>query len=157
MFLSNIIHTSCLKSALNDLQTDTTISTFHTILVHFLQNIMAQKNGDKSSLVDDFNHQHAPPQYELSSPAPTYPQPPPTTGYPAAHGANVVVVPQPMVMAREPLPDATGAIVLSCVVFWCCGCIFGLIAFIVACMCICFYLDYVIGSFLSIVINAMFL
>ena len=103
---------------------------------------MAQKNGDKTSLVDDFNHQHAPPQYAPAPPAPTFPQPPPPT-YPAAPGAqpNVVVVPQPIVMAREPLPNATGAIVLSCVVFWCCGCIFGLIAFIEACKCACSFIS----------------
>jgi hypothetical protein len=46
---------------------------------------------------------------------------------------QVVVVPnQPTVIIQAPAQSFVGHIVLSCFAFWCCGFIFGLIAFILA-------------------------
>ena len=84
------------------------------------------------------------PAYPQSSGYPAYPQP----GYPSPNGINqnnipgnvqapnvVVVQPsqvQPLYLANRTYLNFTGAIVLSCVSFWLCGGLFGLIAFILA-------------------------
>ena len=87
------------------------------------------------------------PAYPQSSGYPAYPQP----GYPSPNGINqnnipgnvqapniVVVQPsqvQPLYLANRTYLNFTGAIVLSCVSFWLCGGLFGLIAFILASEC----------------------
>ena len=78
----------------------------------------------------------------MGYPQPYYPQQ--GNGYPDPTSANyqpppphqqVVMSNQPMapvVMVGAPSVSMTGAIVLSCFAFWCCGWVFGLIAFILA-------------------------
>src|SRR6218665_298360 len=65
---------------------------------------------------------------------------PPAYGYPApgavSYGQPQVVVlsaqPQGVVVASPNSVSMIGAIVLSCFVFWCCGCLVGLVAFVLA-------------------------
>jgi len=67
------------------------------------------------------SYQQGPPQYGYTQQYPGQPGAPP-----------VMVLPQPVIYVRGRSFDAQ--IALSCFVFWCCGWMFGLIAFIVALM-----------------------
>lgn len=75
-----------------------------------------------------------------SAAVPPYPQPeyPTAPMYPppqyAAQTTYVVqpVGSQPVFVANGQFMSFTGAILLSCFVYWCCGAIFGLVAFILA-------------------------
>ena len=90
------------------------------------------------------------PTYSQPPINPAYPQLtryPQSSGYPSPNGINqnnirnvqapnvVVIQPsqvQPLYLANKTDLNFTGAIVLSCVSFWLCGGLFGLIAFILA-------------------------
>jgi len=66
-----------------------------------------------------------------------YALPPSNSQYGYAQGTNVpmqpvVILQQPGLIQVAPLRNFCGQIVLSCFVFWCCGWICGLIAFILA-------------------------
>lgn len=90
----------------------------------------------------------------MQHPAQPEPAPYPQPGYPPSQGFKetqyaqyaqyaqypgqapaVIVQPhqgQPVYLANRRYMNFTGAIILSCLVYWCCGALFGLIAFILA-------------------------
>jgi hypothetical protein len=79
------------------------------------------------------------PQYPLAPGMAPYPQPryyaPTPQQQQQQQGSNVVVIggqPVPVIYQQRPNTNFTGAIVFSCIVFYCCGGMWGLIAFISA-------------------------
>jgi len=76
-----------------------------------------------------------PDPYQQPLQAGAYPQQPQPTGYYTPSQQQVVVSPAPQTVVVAPMQPTQSFIVhivLSCVVFWCCGCLCGLIAFIFA-------------------------
>ena len=97
--------------------------------------MMAQRNNDKTPLVKDFEQQRGLSQFPMG-----YPEDEPPIYSTTSSNLTNVVVSQPgnnhgaesySVTVTKP-PGTMLAIGLSCFVFWCCGCLFGLIAFIFA-------------------------
>jgi len=72
------------------------------------------------------NSYGSPPPYSMDY------QPMPPSAYSAPQSQQVVVVSNGQAQAVPLVQTYTAHIVLACFTFWCCGCLFGLTAFILA-------------------------